>query len=97
MRGFVLSTALLFAMASPVLAQAPTNCNRHAQTNVTPQITAARRMMNRACAPDRVSLCQDVPKGCGGPMRCLKSHYAQLSPSCTGAMRNLQALRANPQ
>jgi hypothetical protein len=59
----------------------------------TPEMIAARRDMHRACAVDMQKFCANVPRGCGGPKKCLKSHAAGLSQPCAAAWKKLKAVR----
>jgi hypothetical protein len=98
MRNLTLGILLALTMGSPAFAQtAHPSCDHQTNISASPQLMAARRTMKNACAADRASLCGNAPQTCGGPMRCLRAHAGQLSPTCAGAMRNVQALRAGGQ
>ncbi len=53
------------------------------------KIEAARRNVEElaeACRPDAARLCQGIVPGRGRIAACLRSHEADLSPACRGAM-----------
>jgi hypothetical protein len=101
MRTLVIVATLSLVLAGPAFAQAPgpSSCPQHARAggpstgSPSPQLVAARHAMRQACAADMSNFCSNVPKGCGQPMHCLKSHRAQLSAACTSAWQNLRAVR----
>ena len=89
--------AIVVAYAVPAFAQSPSlSCPHGPRASAAPpsaQVVAARRALHGACAADMTTFCANVPKGCGRPMACLKSHRSQLSSGCTNAWQNLRMLR----
>jgi hypothetical protein len=87
--------AVFLAIAAPAAAQTsqPT-CNRPASSRPapSPQVVAAHRAANQACAADMAMFCAGVAPGCGRPQQCLSAHSAQLSGACTTARLNLRAM-----
>ncbi|EQA55246.1 hypothetical protein [Leptospira kmetyi] len=47
---------------------------------------ARHHAMKQACASDEEKFCKDATRENGGPMRCLKSHEAELSAKCKEAL-----------
>lgn len=45
--------------------------------------------VREACRPDRQRLCPDVPEG-PEAFSCMREHRAELSPECSGAVRELR-------
>jgi len=91
-------SAAFLAVALPAFAQvASTTCNRSPNhPPPTVQMINARRMERQACAADAAALCPGVPATCGMLQRCLASHTAQLSSTCSGARQNLRAIMRAP-
>jgi hypothetical protein len=92
----ICAALLLFALPASAQTSAPA-CNRPPREAVAPpsaQVLAARKGMREACAADVASYCSNVPRECGGQMRCLMSHRSQLSAGCTSAWQSLRAARS---
>ena len=96
MRIASLSLVFVLLLVAPVAAQTPdTSCPHQAAQKAPPSaaLVAARRAERQACAADMTQFCANVPRGCGRPMECLRSHMSQLSSACTSAMAGVRTAR----
>jgi hypothetical protein len=97
MRTTLASFTLFLVLNVPAIAQTAQNECPHPSARTTPPsaaVLAARQAERQVCAADMGRLCADVPRGCGRPMQCLRSHRAALSSGCANAMAQLQSARA---
>jgi hypothetical protein len=95
MRIQIIFAAAFLAIAAPAVAQTPQPaCDRPASSRPapSPQMVAAHRAANQACAADVAMFCAGVVPGCGRPQQCLAAHSSQLSGACTTARLNLRAM-----
>jgi Cysteine rich repeat len=67
---------VLFALATPALAQAPTDAQRSA--------------IRSACRADYQANCASVPPGGMASLQCLQKNMSSLSPSCQSAVRAVE-------
>jgi hypothetical protein len=101
MRFQAICIAAFLALSGAVTAQTPmpaqSTCAKAPRSGErgekSPQLIAARHTMKQACAADMTKYCANVPKGCGGPRKCLKAHASELSASCSSAWRNMRAIK----
>jgi hypothetical protein len=73
---FSAAAAVLFALATPALAQAPTDAQRSA--------------IRSACRADYQANCASVPPGGMASLQCLQKNMSSLSPSCQSAVRAVE-------
>jgi hypothetical protein len=73
---FSAAAAVLFALATPALAQAPTDAQRSA--------------IRSACRADYQANCAGVPPGGMASLQCLQKNMSSLSPSCQAAVRAVE-------
>jgi Cysteine rich repeat len=73
---FAAAAAVLFALATPALAQAPTDAQRSA--------------IRSACRADYQANCASVPPGGMASLQCLQKNMSSLSPSCQSAVRAVE-------
>jgi hypothetical protein len=69
--------AVLFAMATPALSQAPTDAQRSA--------------IRAECRADYQAHCSSVPPGGMASLQCLQQNMSSLSPGCQTAVRAVEA------
>jgi hypothetical protein len=75
--------AVLFAIASPAFAQAPSQAQRDA--------------VKAQCRSDYIAHCSSVPPGGEASLQCLQKNMSSLSAGCAGAVRAVQAPAAAPK
>jgi hypothetical protein len=73
---FAAAAAVLFALATPALAQAPTDAQRSA--------------IRSAYRADYQANCASVPPGGMASLQCLQKNMSNLSPSCQAAVRAVE-------
>jgi hypothetical protein len=73
----LLAVAAIFAIASPALAQAPSQAQRDA--------------IKSQCRSDYMAHCSSVPPGGEASLQCLQKNLSSLSSGCQGAVRAAQA------
>jgi len=69
--------AAIFAIATPALAQAPTQAQRDA--------------IKSQCRNDYIAHCSSVPPGGEASLQCLQKNMSSLSSSCQNAVRAVEA------
>ncbi|KRR29594.1 cysteine rich repeat-containing protein [Bradyrhizobium retamae] len=79
--GSLLATAT-FAIAAPVLAQAPSQAQRDA--------------IKSQCRSDYIARCSSVPPGGEAALQCLQKNMSSLSSNCQSAVRAVEAAAAKP-
>ncbi|MGH6642863.1 MAG: hypothetical protein ACRED3_09225, partial [Bradyrhizobium sp.] len=72
-----LMTAVIFASAIPVSAQAPSQAQRDA--------------IKSQCRNDYIAHCSSVPPGGEASLQCLQKNMSSLSSSCQSAVRAVEA------
>jgi hypothetical protein len=72
-----LLAAAIFAIATPALAQAPTQAQRDA--------------IKSQCRSDYIAHCSSVPPGGEASLQCLQKNMSSLSSSCQSAVRAVEA------
>jgi hypothetical protein len=81
------TTALLvaaaFALATPALAQAPSEAQREA--------------IKSNCRSDYIAHCSSIPPGGAASLECLQKNMSSLSASCASAVRAVEAPAAAPK
>ncbi|MEH2505485.1 hypothetical protein V1290_004296 [Bradyrhizobium sp. AZCC 1578] len=77
-----LLAAATFAIAAPVLAQAPSQAQRDA--------------IKSQCRSDYMARCSSVPPGGEAALQCLQKNMSSLSSSCQSAVRAVEAPAAAP-
>src|SRR5215475_7025251 len=78
-----LAVAAVFAIASPALAQAPSQAQRDA--------------IKSQCRSDYMAHCSSIPPGGEASLECLQKNMSSLSASCAGAVRAVEAPAAAPK
>src|SRR5260221_8824542 len=72
-----LLTAVIFATAAPVVAQAPGQAQRDA--------------IKTQCRSDYIAHCSSIPPGGEASLQCLQKNMSSLSSSCQTAVRAVEA------
>jgi hypothetical protein len=72
-----LLTAVIFATAAPVFAQAPSQAQRDA--------------IKTQCRSDYIAHCSSIPPGGADSLQCLQKNMSSLSSSCQTAVRPVEA------
>src|SRR6476620_4012498 len=72
-----LAVAAVFAIATPALAQAPSQAQRDA--------------IKSQCRSDYMAHCSSIPPGGEASLQCLQKNMSSLSSSCQSAVRAVEA------
>lgn len=78
-----MATVILFAIASPAFAQAPSQAQRDA--------------IKTQCRSDYITHCSSIPPGGEASLQCLQKNMSSLSSACAGAVRAVEAPAAAPK
>ncbi len=78
-----MATVILFAIASPAFAQAPSQAQRDA--------------IKTQCRSDYIAHCSNIPPGGEASLQCLQKNMSSLSSACAGAVRAVEAPAAAPK